>query len=850
MKHKIGCCSRLKMIFIAAMSLTQTLNARVPENVLHIDAKTSHAVRATYNLGSSPWLFKKEVSENKVNSALNKQLEMSNVEMPDFNDSGWAQVGIPHCYNDMDTYLNAEKMDMWRGTVWYRKHLVVDENLKGRKIFLEFQGVNVGVAVYINGKFKPGNTAVKQPGEVTHVGGFLPFTLDITDDIQYGQMNVIAVKVSNSLNSFFTWPGFGVFEGFCMGWGGIVSPVYLYVTQKVHVPFDNYSPLNKWGTYVATISSGPDLAKLRIQTNVENEQNFESKVTVENKVVDHKNNVVLYLKSQKTVPAGKTLLFDQSGDIVKPHLWYPNNSPYGNPYLYKVVTSVFVNGEIVDSFESKTGIRTISWDGNYCYVNGKKHLMNGFGHRNAYPALGSAIPEEIQWNDIKLIADAGGNTLRVGHVPATKAMVEACDAYGIMVMQNSGDNEWVLKNEPINTYKGEYDRDLILAFRNHPSIAVWESNNGLARDSDKYLPAYTQEIVDQWDSLQPRIVSNRDNFPEKWPTDKPLMVGYTNQYKKVEGCPTLNMEVYGAFWDGRRSINIARDDYSNEKQFVNWFIDDYNKNIQDKACGWIDWMLAETQGEGYTTYLNGRKNQKSLGSSAMDGNRFPKLKYTIYKNALWIDYATNPGVVLQSTWNLDSIQNVDAWSNCPRVALYLNDKLLGIRKPDSLSKRCTWEGIVWKRGVLKAVGLNHNSKAVCVDKRITAGAPHRIKLYIEPQLIKPDGTQFQLKANGTDAAIVTAKIVDKDGNWCPDANNNINFEISGEGNYRGSYNFYVENSKSLNYHAPGDKQLQAEGGLMRVAIRTTFKPGKVNVIATSDGLVSGVASFQISKVRY
>jgi beta-galactosidase len=321
------------------------------------------------------------------------------------------------------------------------------------------------------------------------------------------------------------------------------------------------------------------------------------------------------------------------------------------------------------------------------------------------------------------------------------------------------------------------------------------------------------------------------------------MVGYTNSYKKVEGSPSINLEVYGSSWDGGRSFNIARDDYANEKKFVNWFIDDYNSNIKNKACGWIDWMLAETQGEGYTTYLNGRKHQKSLGSSAMDGNRIPKLKYNIYKNALWVDFNTKPGVALQSNWSVDTIQNVDAWSNCPQVALYLNDKLMGIKTPDSLTRRCTWEKIEFEHGTLKAIGLDNSSKEICSDKRVSAGLPHHIVLTVEPNLVKPDGTSFKISANGSDVAIITAKIVDKDGNLCTNADNNIDFDIEGDAIYRGSYNFYVVDLKPLNYHAPGDKQLQAEGGLMRIAVRSTFVPGKVIVTAVSGGLGGGKVSF-------
>lgn len=760
-----------------------------------------------------------------------------------FNDSQWEKVGIPHCYNDMDTYQNSNDVNLWRGTAWYRKHFILDEKLKDNKVFLEFKGVNTGVAVYINGKFKGGNTQVKQPGEVTHVGGFLPFLLDITDDLKYGEENILSVKVSNADGSFFKWPGFGVYDGFAMNWGGIVSPVCLHVTNKVYVPQNVYSPLQQWGTYISTLSVTDQQAVLRIQTNIINQTNKVQKATLINTIKNADGKVVLTLKSDKDIAANGVALFDQNGQVLKPTLWYPNNSPYGKPYLYKVETTVLVDGKLMYKTETRTGLRTYSWDGDYCYVNGKKHLMVGFGHRNCYPALGSAVPAEIQWKDMKLIAEAGGNTLRIGHVPATDATLDACDEYGIMVMQNSGDNEWALRDEPALTYKREYDRDMMIHNRNRASIAVWESNNGIAKGGEKYLPSYTQAIANQWDSLQTRIVATRDKTQPDFPKDKRLMVGYSNLYKKVEGSPSINVEVYGAFWDGRRSINISRDDYANEKQFVNWFVDDYVNNLKDKACGWLDWMLAETQGEGYTIYLNGKSKQKSLGSSAMDGNRIPKLKYQVFKNALWVDYATKPGVALQSTWNLSGVQTVDAWSNCPKVELFLNGVSLGVKIPDLLTKHCRWENVTWQSGTLRAVGLSASNKPVCSDTRKTAGAPHHIELSVEPPLVKPDGTTFGLLANGSDAALITARIVDKDGNWCPDANNIITFDIQGEGVYKGSYNFYVTDNKPLGYHAPGDKELQAEGGLMKVAVRSTFNSGKVTITAQSLGLGNGILTY-------
>lgn len=782
------------------------------------------------------------VSELMIRSAGGQQsYSDDDLTSSSFDDSRWETVGIPHCYNEQDTYLNASTGERcWRGEAWYRKKVFFDKKDREKEIFLEFQGVNIGTVVFINGQAVPGNTRVKQPGVVTHVGSSLPFTVDITKYIRWGADNQIAVKVSNAENMFFTWPGFGVNEGFGQAMGGIVCPVYLHKKHKVHIPFNRYSPHESWGTYLGTLSATREKAVVRFQVNVENRETQAQDIELQTCLKDNGGRTVATFSAKQKVGAGETHLFDRTETLLNPHLWYPVGGS-GTPYLYTVENKVYVKGKLVDVRSERWGIREITWDKDYCYVNGEKCFLRGFGNRNIYPGLGAAVPAALQWQDIAYIAQCGGNTLRIGHQPPFPEAFAACDMYGILLIVNSGDNEWSLKNEPANTYKREYDRDMIIAFRNHPCVAVWESNNGLAYDGVKYLPSYTLEEVKKWDYIQPRLVLNRDGYPPEWDKKNPLVIGYTNRYEKVEGYPSLNTEVYGANWSGLPSWCIARFDYDNEKEFSMDYVQNYLHNMHHRACGWIDWMLAETYGEGYTIYLNGKKNQKSLGSCAMDGNRFPKLKYRIYEKALWVPFSQKPGVALQSHWNYSGVQDVDAWSNCPYVELFINGSSRGIVEPDSATRRCTWQGIRWEPGVVRAVGLDKSKRPVCSEEIHSVGKPYAIEVTIEKPVVKPDGETFTLRANASDAFIVTAKIVDKEGHWCPLADNLLKFEVEGEGIYKGSYNFYVAEGKELSYHAPGDKELQAEGGLMRVAVRTTFKAGKIKVKVSSPGLLSGEA---------
>lgn len=768
---------------------------------------------------------------------------------PGYDDSTWEQVGIPHCFNEFDTFLNVTTGEhCWRGETWYRKSLDIPKSYKGKRVTLQFYGVNIGMAVYVNGNPVKGNSAVEQTEPVTHVGSSIPFEVDITPYLEYGKENTVAVRVSNSRGTFFTYPGFAENEGFGQAMGGIVGKVMMNVTEPVYIPSNCYSPHNQWGTYFGTVSADKNEAVVRMLTNVANANAKPVRAELITRIIDADGKCVLSRSDRRIIGPKSTALFDNTETIRNPNLWYPVGCS-GTPYLYDVEQTVKVDGKTTDTHRERMGIRTITWDKDHCYVNGELCILRGFGNRNIYPGLGAGLPESFQWQDVARIAACGGNTLRVGHQAPYLDAFRACDEYGVLLIVNSGDNEWALKDEPALTYKREYDRDLIIAYRNHPCVAVWESNNGLPWDGERYWPAYTKQEVDKWDFIAPRLVSNRDGFPEHWDKADPIVISYTNRYEKHPDYPSLNAEVYGTNWSGNPSWCIARFDYDNEKPFSQYYAQNYLDDINNRACGWIDWMLAETYGEGYTIYLNGMRDQKSLGSCAMDANRFPKLKYRIYQNALWVPFEKRPGVALQSHWNYDGVQDVDAWSNCPQVELRLNGRSLGIVTPQGDTHRCTWKDITWEPGTLEAIGLDAEGKEVCRESVRSAGEPYAIKVERYTAQSLPDGSDFPLLANGSDAFVITATVVDRDGNWCPRADNTLTFAIDGEASYKGSYNFYVAPDKELGYHSPGDPELQAEGGLMRVVARTTFTPGDIKVTVTSPGLQPGSCTVKSEKVK-
>ena len=705
---------------------------------------------------------------------------------------------------------------------------------------MDFQGAGIGAAVYINGNFIPGNNAINP--NATHVLAFIPFIVDITPYATFGTAeNVLAVKVSNA-GGFYSDPGFATSYKYGMGCSGLFRPVYMHITDKVYIPANVYSVVNNWGTYVAAMTATPTSASIKILTHVKNATAAAANVTLTTKIVDATHTVVWSEDKTQSITADSAFVFDQTATVTNPTLWYPNNSIYGKPYLYKVFHIVKVGGNTVDVFQSPLGIRVITWDNDFPIFNGHPHYTWGGASRYDYPALGCAVPEEVQWRDAKLMADCGGSLWRPGHATASHEFTEACDQYGIMLAQPSGEGEGSLSTGQLSAskiaLKKEFHRDMIVRDRNNPSILMWEVSNG---PIDLELSRQCRHIDSLWDPVHTRAMSDRGY----WAAVPSFNAGVTNVVScSYTGCePAFHQQYpmipsWGAeAWGGNQSRGF-RYQYDAELTYANEYITNWKTSKRTKCFGLTHWYMAEAPGESGVG--------RSFGASMMDWNRIPKFVYHIYA-ACWIPYSIKPVVRLAHHWNRSGSIQVNAFSNCPSVRLRINGTDQGTKVPDTagaalMPGQCQWT-VTWASGTVRAEGLDAGGNVVCFDEKKTAGAPACVALTVEPAIVKPcDGDTFKIYANGSDAAIVLATVVDAQGNWCPTSNPNVTFGVSGPGNYRGSADANT-GSGGLFYHSPGDKELTAEGGMTKVAVRSTFTPGTVTVTATSPGLCNGTASF-------
>jgi beta-galactosidase len=920
----------IALLFVAALcsggALAQQVEASLPLSqrfTINLAAGVPEYVgdaAAGSNAPQSQWWF-----ENTKNLAT-----YSATNFVESSDSAWRQVGLPYDANIPRTFINQDSgggagSDTGQNN-WYRLHFKVDPKYAGQKFLLNLEGAHTGVQVFINGNLLPGISAVAADAQATHVVGFVPVVVDLTPYLHADGAtdNVIAIDVSRG-SPWFEQPQFSNSFRFGQDMAGLFRNVFLYVTNPVHIPLNVYSNTKTWGTYVGTVSEVPAAegtataasAVVEVQTNVVNETATAQQVTLTTQIVDASGNVVVTAPpvtqsvapmTPNTFPSTPAPMFDQLITVTNPTLWYPNNSIYGKPYMYKVYHIVSVNGVVVDSFQSPLGIRTITWDANFPYFNGHAMYLWGGSSRYDYPALGSSVPDEQWWRDMAQIAAQGGNVWRPGHSTSSEEMVEAADAYGIMIDQPSGDGEghWNASSNPSADdlqLKQEVHRDMIIRDRSHPSILDWEEDNG---GMNQPLADELATIETSWDNINPRVQSDRTYSPSY------AFMGECDGAGCEAGIKNQNPHnpAFGAeYWDnmgtgrgtqtGTGANTVYAYDY--ELAFAAPYLDDWRQGRAANAFGMAQWYFADTPGEDslWAEFQNQPAMQhmvRSLGYSSVDQNRFPRLLYYIYQ-ANWIPYSIQPVVHLAHHWNRayeytpgTPIQ-VNAFSNCPSVRLLINgaakDPVTGATLQDKapnpwninshadLSQSTTtmpgqvsWM-VNWAPGMVTAECLDINSNVVAgaTHTVTTAGAENKIVLSVVPEVVRPDGTSFQWTSNGSDAAMIMAQVQDANGNLVPTAADNVTFTVTGPATYMGGTqqlvadpswtNYYQDtfseaHSTDINgepyvfFHSPGDPELNFEGGLQKIALRSTFTPGTVTVTATAPGLASG--SVQLTSV--
>ena len=732
---------------------------------------------------------------------------------PKFDTSKWSaiwkNVNLPHDWVVDLPYAREASHSHGYKTVgykypetsvgWYRKTFTVPHEDLGKHLYLQFDGIFRDARVWVNG-FYLGH---EPSGYATH-------TYDITEYLNYGEDNLITVRADATLE-----------EGWFYEGAGIYRHVWLNKVAPVHVaPF---------GTFIYSMLEAPfDKALLIIETTVDNSGL---------KVGDYRLRHILRDAEGKEVgrceASGKTLLPKErqltTGQLQldNPNLWSTDA-----PYLYTLLTEVYQEDKLVDTYTTVTGIRHVAFDADRgFFLNGRPLKLKGVNMHQDHPGVGVGIPDALQIYRLKQLKSFGCNAYRSSHNPMTPEMLDACDSLGILVIE---ENRLVGVNEEhTRLLKRMIERD-----RNHPSIILWSIGNeewGIEwEESGTRIAATMREYCHRFDPTRLATVASSSGPTILIPAD---VAGYNyilqnpvEQHRKdyPQRCAYGSEETTGS---GTRGIYF--DAYDKGHMMA------YNRkpNGPDSLLNCISrgWKFYDERsylaGVFYWTGFDYRGEPTPMAFPAT-GTQFGILDYcgfpkdeAWYLKSWWTD---EPVLHILPHWNLQGHEgeNIDLWvySNCDEVELIVNGKNLG-RKPMPKNGHLSWTAI-YQPGTVKAMGYK-NGKKILTRNVETIGDPTRISLTADRSVIRADNC---------DVAVFRVELQDKKKRLVPTACDDLMITVNGPVRILGVGNgdpAYQSTERPVDINAR-TYQVKAFNGLAQILLQSTGESGEGTLTVGAD----------------
>ena len=757
--------------------------------------QTSPRHRENFNSG---WLFRRQAHgggalgsfDRDAKTGADVEPEFLQATQPTFADSSWEQVYLPHTWNAHDG--SDEIAGYFRGLGWYRKHFVLGEELRGKRIFLEFEGVNQVAEFWLNGS---------RIGE--HKGGYTSFEFDVTGHAQFGtKENVLTVKVNNLYDKDIA-PTIKTDLTF---YGGIYRDVWLRTSEPV------YLSSVYWRT-PAVSRSGADVS---VYAAIGNPEGRKGGFKIVHEIVDADGKVVG--KASSAVDASAVQqgsVTQQKIHVANPRLWSPDS-----PYLYRIRTSLVEGEKIWDAQEVPLGLRWFSFEADKgFFLNGERLQLQGTTWHQSYPGMGDALPNSRHYADMLNIREMGCNFFRTSHYPHDPAVIEACDRLGILVLEELFVGEEVENTPEYFEIQAQTAKEMIERDRNNPSVILW-GLSGEVDDPEKSIDV-VRKLLLRYRELDPsRLVTMHDPRAEKVKEvlDVVGLYGSFEQDDKDHAKSPARkflIEEYSAAEVGRGiygmgpgSEDLACD---NHEKFLS------QVNLRPWIAGSVLWHQLDYDGEEYDSVT-----PHVLAFGLADSWRIPKDVYYFYQS----QWSKKPTVHICGHWSWVGDQGkkktVKVYSNCEQVELKLNGRSQGVKGNGEYEGLAhaprVWE-VAYEGGTLEAIGKS--GEETVVDTRKTAGVATAIVLRSDVDHIA-SGDRDSL-------AYITAMIVDKDGTVVPNAVNDISFTWYGPGELLPQT--WAGHPTGLTWNAVA--------GMTVVALRATDRIGRCRVTAYSPGLTIG-----------
>lgn len=750
-------------------------------------------------------------------------------ETGNFDDRSWTVVSLPHGIEYLPT--EASGCINYQGEVWYRKHFTPDAALKGKKLFLHFEAIMGKSKIYVNGKLL-----------AEHFGGYLPVVVDVTDALEFGKENLIAVWADNSNDPNYP-PGKQQEVLDFTYFGGIYRDCWLIAHNQVFITDPNYENEEAGGgLFVAYNNVSDHSAEVLLKIQIRNSGRKAFKGVVEYELQQPDGQQVASLNSVIRIKPGKSTYLSDKLTVKSPMLWSPEN-----PALYNLIVRIRdEKGNPIDGYRRRIGIRSIEFKGeDGFWLNGKPYEapLIGANRHQDFAIVGNAVPNSIHWRDAKKLRDAGMKVIRNAHCPQDPAFMDACDELGLFVIVNTPG--WQFWNDaPVFAQRVYSDiRNLVRRDRNHPCVWMWEPIL-----NETWYPAdfarNAHDIVEA-EYPYPYCYSGCDSEAKG---KEHFQILFTHPLNGDGGAYSTN--------DIKKQLTYFTREWGDN-------VDDWNSHNSPSrvARNWGEQaMLIQAQHYArpsykYTSYdALYRTPRQHVGGclwhsfdhqrgyhpdpfygGVMDVFRQPKYSYYMFmaqRSPIKEErlFQTGPMVYIAHEMTPFSGKDVTVYSNCDEVRLtYLKggqtqtyvhkqekegmphpvitfENVYDFMKDKALSRQGKQADVY-----LLAEGLI-DGKVVATHKVAPARRPEKLLLWVDNE-----GTD--LKADGSDFVTVIAAVADKDGNIKRLNNYTIKFQIEGEGRILGG-------AGNLANPAP------IRWGTAPILVQSTLKPGKIKITAS------------------
>ena len=634
---------------------------------------------------------------------------------PKFDASGWAIVDLPHDWVVDLPYAAEASHSHGYKTVgykypetsvgWYRKTFTVPAEDYGKHLWLQFDGIFRDARVWVNG-FYLGH----EPS------GYATQVYDISEYLNYGGENLVCVRADATLE-----------EGWFYEGAGIYRHVWLNKAAKVSVaPFGTFIYSEFAAPYSLRGAAEPDLslASLNIETTVHNMGLASASYSLKHTVIDANGTAVGSCEVEgSNLPAKAEGTVHGVIPVENPHLWSCED-----PYLYTVVTDVYVDGKLTDTYKTTTGIRHIKFDCDRGFLlNGEVVKLKGVNMHQDHAGVGSGIPDGLQEWRLLQLKKFGCNAYRSSHNPMTPALLDICDRLGILVIEEN-------RLTGINKEHTELLGRMIRRDRNHPSIILWSVGNEewglewnelgtrIAESMREYCHRFDPtRLMTVASSSGPHILIPADVAGYNYILQNPAEQHRANYPERcalgseeTTGCGTRG--VYFNITDGREPSAVdsgngrmaAFNRYKHGPDSLYNCIERGWKFYaeRDYLAGLFYWTGFDYRGEPNPMTFPATSSEFGI----LDYCGFPKDE-AYYLKAWWTD---EPVLHILPHWNLDGHEGekISVWvySNCDEVQLTVNGKNLG-RKKMPVNGHLEWDAI-YKPGYVKAVGYKNGRKVM------------------------------------------------------------------------------------------------------------------------------------------